>query len=366
MKRKHTFSLKDLLFAGSVLLFLVIGTVLSIVISVLSDNLLPQQMAERWSEEKDVAQISCFFSVDAEVSEDSIETFEHNLDNALVEASIYSTSLNEEARLWADAYSATGKISITTDSGNSITSDAFGIGGDFFQFHPLQLLGGSYFSGHDVNQDYVVLNRNAAWKLFGSNDVAGMTVYLGGIPHIIAGVVETESGKLAEAGGVTDTIVFVSYDSLNKYGTNHGINHYEIVMPSPVSSYAYSYVKEHIGVAEAEMEIVENSTRFDFINRCKLIKGFASRSMNGKAIIYPYWENIARGYENILSLLTFVMLLVYAYPTVVIVVILAKKWKHKTWTLKSIILLCKDKLERKIEEKRIRKMKEGMDDEEVI
>lgn len=366
MKRNNTFSLKKLLFAGSVLLFLVIGIVLGIVSKALSNHLLPQQMADRWSEEGDVAQISCFFSVDAQVTPDAIESFQHSLDNALVEASIYSTSLNEEARLWADAYSATGKITISTDSGNSITSDAFGLGGDFFLFHPLELLGGAYFSGSDMNQDYVVLDRNAAWKLFGSNDVAGMLVDIGGIPHIVAGVVEVESGKLAQAGGVTDTIVFVSYHSLNKYGTNHGINHYEIVMPNPVSSYAYSYVKDHIGVDEAEIEIVENSSRFTFVNRLKLIKDFASRSMNGKAIIYPYWENIARGYENILSLITFIMLLCLAYPSVTAVVIIVRKWKGKTWTLKSVFLKCKDKAERRMEERRIRKMKEGMDYEELI
>ena len=63
MKRNNTFSRKNILFAGSVLLFLVLGTVLTIFISVFSHKLLPQQMAGRWSEEKDVAQISCFFSV---------------------------------------------------------------------------------------------------------------------------------------------------------------------------------------------------------------------------------------------------------------------------------------------------------------
>ena len=358
--------MKKLFFMGSLLLSLLVGGTLGIVIGILSSQLLPQQMANRWSKEGDVAQVSCFFSVDAGVSTEDIEAFEHKLDDGLVEASIYSTSLNEEARLWADAYSASGKITISANSGNSITSDALGVGGDFFLFHPLTLLGGAYFSGNDVNQDYVVLDRNAAWKLFGSNDVAGMTVDIGGIPHIIAGVVDVEEGKLAKAGGLTDTMVFVSYDSLNKYGTNHGINHYEIVMPNPVSSYAYSYVKENIGVAETEFEIVENSERFSFLNRLKLIKEFAFRSMNGKAIIYPYWENIARGYENILSLLTFIMLFVLAYPTLVAVVIIVRMWKKKNWTIKSLLHHCRDMVERKLEERRIKKKKEEMDYEEFI
>ncbi len=366
MKRNNTFSLKKLLFAGSVLLFLVMGIVLAAIIGALSNNLLPQEAAERWSREGDAAQVSCFFSLDSGVTPNSIENFEHGLDRALIEASIYSTSLNENARLWADAYSATGKISITTDSGASITSDAFGIGGDFFLFHPLRLLAGSYFSGNDINQDYVVLDRNAAWKLFGSNDVAGMTVNIGGIPHVIAGVVEAESGTLAEQGGIADTIVFVSYHALDEYGTNHGINHYEIVMPNPVSSYAYTYVKDNMGVSETELEVVENSNRFSFLNRLKLIRDFASRSMNGKAIIYPYWENIARGYENIVALLTFIMLVCLVYPAVTVLVIMVRMWKRRTWTLKSIFLHCKDKAERRMEKRRFKKTKEGMDYEEFV
>ena len=39
-------------------------------------------------------------------------------------------------------------------------------------------------------QDYCIIDQDAAWQLFGSNNVAGMTVKIGGIPHIIAGVVE--------------------------------------------------------------------------------------------------------------------------------------------------------------------------------
>lgn len=47
-----------------------------------------QQMAGRWSEKKDVAQISCFFSSKAEVTEDTIQSFEYSLKNVLQEASL--------------------------------------------------------------------------------------------------------------------------------------------------------------------------------------------------------------------------------------------------------------------------------------
>ena len=41
-------------------------------------------MAGRWSEKKDVAQISCFFSSKAEVTEDT-SSFEYSLKNVLQE-----------------------------------------------------------------------------------------------------------------------------------------------------------------------------------------------------------------------------------------------------------------------------------------
>ena len=140
-----------------------------------------QQMAERWSEQGNVAQVSCFFAANSDTTEDTILMFEHGIDSALTEASVVQESENPGARLWADAYSADGKITLTNGK-SSVSADAIGIGGDFFLFHPLRLINGAYFSGNDLMQDYCVIDEDAAWQLFGSYDVAGMTVYISGIP----------------------------------------------------------------------------------------------------------------------------------------------------------------------------------------
>ena len=313
-----------------------------------------QQMAERWSEKKDAAQISCFFSPNAEVTPDTIKAFEYTIDNALSEASVVQESENPGARLWADAYSADGKITMA-NAGKTLEADAIGIGGDFFLFHPLQLVSGTYFSGHDVMQDYCVLDEDAAWQLFGSDDIAGMTVTIGGIPHIITGVVEREQGRLAKAAGLDSTLVYVSYKTLSELGKNNGINHYEIVMPNPVKNFALNHVKENIGAEEKEAEILENTSRYSVLSRLKLIGKFGTRSMNGKAIIYPYWENIARGYEDIIAVLTVVMLLFLLYPGILVIVSLIWWWKHKGWTIKDVWHWSKDKLERKMEASREKK-----------
>lgn len=331
---------------------------------------LSQTAADRWSSKKNASQVSCFFSVGSGITEDDIIDFEHTVDGALVDASVVQESENPGARLWADAYSADGTVTISTDKA-SITADAIGIGGDFFLFHPVKLLYGAYFSGNDLMQDYCVIDEDAAWQLFGSNDVAGMMVNIGGIPHIVTGVVERPDGRLAEAAGLDSTLVYVSCQTLNELGISHGINHYEIVMPNPVTGFAVNYIREKLGTEEKETEIVENTTRYSLLSRLKLLTQFGTRSMNGKAIIYPYWENIARGYEDILALLTLFGLLFLAWPVGLVLVFFCIWWKHKGWTMRDVRLKLMDKAERWVEKRREKRRKKkkgdrGNDDFEYI
>ena len=323
----------------------VIFLVLTGVIALLAVRQTEQQVDRRWDSEGGVAQVSCFFSPNAKITQDSIESFEHSLDSALKEASIEQDSPSPGARLWADAYSADGTITLSTDKG-SVQADALGIGGDFFLFHQLQLLNGSYFSGNDLMQDYVILDRDGAWQLFGSTDVAGMTVNIGGRPHLVIGVVERPAGRLYEAAGLDGTRVFVSYETLSTYGQSSGINHFEIVMPNPVKQYALNYVREQLGTPEKEVEVLENSSRYQMGKRLRLILDFGTRSMNGKAIIYPYWENVARGYEDILALLTLFQMLFLIYPSGVLLVWIVIRWKNKTWTARTVLVALQDKLQR--------------------
>lgn len=346
-KMRNIFSLKSVILAIACILSLVVFAVLLLISAWLMGKQESQQAASRWSAENDAAQISCFFSVNAAVTSDTLEAFSHSVDSALEEASIVSESPNGNARLWADAYSASGKITLDSNIA-SVTVDAIGIGGDFFLFHPVRLLNGSYFSGNDVMQDYCIIDELTAWKLFGSNDVAGQIIEIKGVSHVITGVVRHEDGKLYKAAGLDEAMVYVSYDTLNKYGSCNGINHYEIVMPNPVSGYALNYVTEHIGVSENDVEIVENNKRYSALNRVKQIGEFSTRSMNGKAIIYPYWENVARAYEDILATLMLFILLFGGIPAIIIAVTIILLWKRKTWTVKGVLLKGKDAAEMKL------------------
>lgn len=314
-----------------------------------------QTMAERWSEKKNAAQVSCFFSVNSGITEDRIIEFEHSIDSALTDAAVVQESENPGARLWADAYSADGRIMLSNGK-SSLEVDAIGIGGDFFLFHPLKLISGSYFSGNDLMQDICIIDQDAAWQMFGSNDVVGMTLNIGGIPHIVAGVVERPSGRLEEAAGLDSTLVYVSYQTLSELGSCNGINHFEIVMPNPVKNFAVNLVRERLGTSEKETEVLENTSRYSFLSRLKLIPAFGTRSMNGRAIIYPYWENIARGYEDILGVITLFQMLFLLYTVLLALGFFGSWWKHKGWTLKDKWLFVKDKAERGVEKLRARRL----------
>ncbi|MBD5460298.1 MAG: ABC transporter permease [Lachnospiraceae bacterium] len=343
----------------------IIFLILSGVSGVLADRQETQSMAGRWAGdgEKDVAQISCFFAQSARFSQDSVMSFEHRLDSALVEASITNDSENPGARLWASAYSATGSITLTS-SRASVTVNAIGIGGDFFLFHPLELLTGSFFSGNDVMKDYCVIDEETAWQLFGSNDVAGQMITIADVPHVVTGVIRRETGRLPEAAGLDTSVAYVSYETLSQYGQADQIGCYELVMPNPVDKYALNYVKENIGVQERELEALENTSRYELPALLQVVGAFGTRSMNGKAIIYPYWENIARGYEDILALIMIIRALFLLYPVILIAAVLFISWKHRTWNSKTVYLYLKDKGERSMEKLRAARQRKGTRSEE--
>lgn len=336
---------KQLILLCTGILSCIVGLVINGVGGYMAGKLDAQNMAERWSEDGDVSQISCFFSREAGMTENNIINFEHALDTALEEASIVNHSENPGARLWVDAYSASGKVTLTSQR-TSVEVSAVGVGGDFFLFHPLKLLEGAYFSGADLMQDHIVIDEDAAWQLFGSSDVDGQMITINGVPHMIAGVIKREDGRMADAAGLSSSVAYVSYGTLTQYGTSYGLNTYELVMPNPVTGYAKTYVMENIGVMENEVEIVENTTRYELLSRFKLLAQFPTRSMSSKAIIYPYWENIARGYEDILMLFLVLTLLFLLYPAILLIILIVRAWKHKTWTVAGVWYEIKDKIGR--------------------
>ncbi len=268
--------------------------VLAIVLHVGKNSLPDQLMASRWSADSDVAQISCFYSDDAFLTESSIEEIRYHLETKLQEQAIEPNT--DTARLMIDAYCAEGAITIQSDK-KTIQANAIGIGGDFFMFHPIPLVSGMYFSGNALMQDSILLDEEAAWQLFGANDIAGMTVTIGGKPYRVAGVYSREQGDLETLAGSKDTTVYIAYSALES-NISCSISCYEVVLPNPVEGFAYDMMLENTMTSEENVKMVENSNRFSYISLYNIWKERASRSMKTDDIVLPFWENLARVKEE--------------------------------------------------------------------
>ncbi|MDR0963079.1 MAG: ABC transporter permease [Clostridium sp.] len=303
-----------------------------------------QTMASRWDDTGASAQVSVFTSPMATLSIDQIENFRHSIDGKLTEAAVVQESQNPSARQWVDAYSARGTVTLSNEH-SSGQYEAIGIGGDFFMFHPYRLLYGSYFSGNDEWKDSCVIDEDAAWQLFGASNVSGKMVLVNGIPHTIAGVIRREEGWLESQAGIDSSVVYVSYETLNARGYDTGVTHYEVVMPNPVTGFALQYVQEQLGSNENNTEVVENSSRFDLVKRLEIVPSFAGRAMIQKPIAYPTWENVARGMENLLGLLTILSGFFLIYPMISLTIYIVIRWRNRKYTVKSIFRWIKNRLD---------------------
>ena len=188
--------------------------VLCFVYSARSGQLLTQQAAERYEGEGEqrYAQVSVFFPVGKEKSIADIYTFRSTINGKLLDVSLEAK--DGAPPLWQDAYSGSGELTVEGNKGKA-TVAATGVGGDWFSFHPLTLRSGGYFDEDDLMHDRVVLDEKLAWQIFGSYDLAGMTVVINNKPFVVAGVVAIESDKSTEKSYTATTgQVFLHLDAL--------------------------------------------------------------------------------------------------------------------------------------------------------
>ena len=362
-----------------VIILLLVDLILGLISRHLIDSLPEQNEAYRWSEDTRMAQVSVFFTQDQKIDENFIKKLEYSFEKALVDSgATTATSVNskegssnpviintvdvsgdsdekKERHFYASCYSAQGITEMTYENNTASKVTTIGVGGDFFMFHPLELVNGQFFQGDDLMKDGIVIDEDLAWQLFGSNDVVGKAVTIKGVPHYVTGVVKRQTGKIREASGLSDTIAYISYDSLCKYGdilsgatenvqisedgkqaAKGGINCFEIVAPNPIDGLVKKLIQENLGLDDKYVSVIDNTDRFKFFSLFEVMSSFGTRSMWGKAIYYPYWENTARGYEDILTLIMSIRLICRAAVVFILVIGIINSYRKKTWTVAGV------------------------------
>lgn len=303
------------------LLMLIGGLAAACVGKNISGQLKEQQLANRWSDTDDFVQLSCFFPTGEGIDVSQIPMLDAMLAQAMQDAAV--DTKEDAGRSLVTAYSTQTSLGISSDRGEA-TVRAYGVSKDYFLFHPLELLSGTYFTSDDVNQDGVILDELVAWQLFGSYEVAGLFVEIDGQPYPVRGVVRSNHGAYSEAAGEETASIYVDYALLAdpEYGSP-AIDSLEVCIQNPVKSFGADTLKNTLlnsfGMSEEQYEIVDNTHRFSFVNNWKRLGEFGRRSMRISDIHYPAWENRARACEDVRTLLEVIRLLLWIYPLVVLI-----------------------------------------------
>ena len=281
-----------------------------------------QYAAQRWMNEDSAfnyAQISCFFTSDANFSKNNILSLSRSYDERMISESISSQA---GGRLWIHAFSGQGKVIV--DSSTNIQTQVTAVGNDFFFFHDIELLSGNYFTDDPLNNDHIIISEYLAWQLFGSYDVIGKDVFISSVPYYVSGVSKDAYGE----GGTAEPHIYMQYDVYEKMDNTLFISCYEVLLPNPISEFALNIVKSYISLDALEYEIIQNTSRFSLVNTFKTLGNLTDRNVKINKVIYPEWENQSRILEQTLAyllLIRIIILFIIAVTLMIMIIIYRMK-----------------------------------------
>lgn len=289
---------KKVLAASGICAVIFAACIILLAISELCVFLMQEQIefidaGERWSANGDrYATITMYTENNSAVSSDQVLSWVYSMDNSLLESSITPT---EGARSWAYCYIAEDTLSITGPKGRA-SAEVMAVGGDFFVFHPMKFTYGSSFLNDNSNPMGVVLDRDLAWKLFGAENIVGMTLTIGETEFVVTGIAEKESngGTYAYTYGDRPRM-YMSHAGYSKIvGDGANITMFEAALPNAVKSFAKNIFDGVVSVNEETTVVSEASDRFSLTTRFNNMKTLKYSWIRQNKIEYPYWENEAK------------------------------------------------------------------------
>ena len=373
---KFRFKIKHIAIASANAAALIAAAVMTAVGSSMAKSQEYNYAASEWGGKKgDYAQMSCFFAENSGFSTTSLNSVRSMI---LSELQTVSVSPEEGKTLVPDAYSSPlGNCQISSDINRHTSAEITAVGGDFFLFRDFKLLDGAYFTKEDLMQDGAVIDKELAWMLYGSENIAGMDMYINGVKFYIAGVIGTPDTKPEKQCAGKTMRAYISYDMADEvtrgsagmgaapfWGGNTapeteaqpvsfaGITCYECMLPNPVDSFAKNTMEKIFGQQYAgKVDIVSNSSRFDSKKRAKAYKKLSRLVVQDNGIIYPYWENASRIVEYKLTRLYHGRKLILVIPILTLAWILLRLiflWRRKKPKLKRYLSLKLDRLRHRI------------------
>ena len=311
------------------------GLVLTAVGSSLAKSQSSNYAVQRWDSEGGCTQLSCFFTEEAGFNTHSVPYVKQTLTDKLKNAGIIA---EEGQKLIPEAYSNNaGQMSVRCDRTARSEAMVTAVGGDFFLFRDFRLLDGSYFSENDLMQDGAVIDKVLAWELYGSEDIAGMNIYLNGVKFYISGVIDTPSTEQEKRTIGDISRAYISYEGLELINGGfaeesgnplNNITCYECIVPDPVENFAYNAINDYFGGSYSyTSSVVNNTKRFNPTVLAKKYKNLSDYAIADKPVIYPYWENASRITEFKLSGIYYFRRFTYIIPILTLLLLIVTGWR---------------------------------------
>lgn len=250
-------------------------------------NQIDQFAAERWDE--NAVQLSSFFAEETALSTQDIADIRENI------------SGSTDTENWYDAYSCNEKLIQTSGTKRvSVKAELILVSEHYFRIHRPALIWGNYLTDADISSRRVVLDKKAAWSLFGSSDIAGMEITLDGSIYEAAGVVSDENGTESDE---YPHIYMLYSDYQSAADENIPITCYEAILTESVEGYCLTCFKDAIeNTADLspdsqgtgrQYHIVQNTGRFSPSAAWDYLNNITDYTTHTKPIAYPDHENAA-------------------------------------------------------------------------
>jgi len=243
---------------------------------------------------------------------------------------------DEPEGLPAHAYSAEGVLSAATRDRGPAQAFATGVGGNFFVFHPVQLISGAYLPVESLNHDLLMIDESLAWDLFGATDVAGLELVIEGRAFRIVGVYRSPNNFASRAADSTLPHMFLYYDTMAELLGPVPITTIMSVLPNPIAGLGEHVFREAMemgDIGEDGYVLVVNTHRYRLSALWGVIQDFGHRSMYRGGLRLPQWENAARMVEDVAALALLFIVLFLLYPAVTAVRLGIRAFRHRRWRL---------------------------------
>ncbi|MBQ7600504.1 MAG: ABC transporter permease [Clostridia bacterium] len=304
--------------------------VIELVISGFSGRLEFIHAGDRWSSDSERYATIALYSEEGAISTQDVENWVHSMDEKLIEASI---TPHENASSWAWTASGHSELSLMgpKSSENAVVTVTMG---DFFVFHPMKYTYGTAYLNDDSNPMGIVLDRNLAWRLFGAENIIGMTLSVGDYDYVVTGIAspESDSGPYGSTYG-TGLRAYMSYAGFSKV-SSVSLTCFEAALPDAVKGFAKNIFDSAVTFDQQTASACEVSDRFSIKNRWDRAGELQYSLTRQNKVEYPYWENEARIYDyhaSVLTIVQFVLLIAAAICLLLSLIFLGKSgfspWK---------------------------------------